>query len=164
MAYFTDSPFYRKFRSKREEDLQEYVVSTVIHLCGDNVLEDPRYQAPSCIEYEYDFGAAWHHDVILKGTIDSAEQIACTKGNGEVPNEKSENQLGTPFDKDIINGKLSKIKTGLAYRYKTVAHHRPPQRNRASVGRVRSPVLEAADPYPCPPRQVPVAYSPSHHA
>jgi ribonuclease Z len=40
---FDQSPFYAKFRSTRPEDLAEFVVRTVFHLCGDGVLEDPQY-------------------------------------------------------------------------------------------------------------------------
>ncbi|KAI0341479.1 hypothetical protein BDW22DRAFT_1359055 [Trametopsis cervina] len=38
---FTESSFYRQFWSKSED---EYSVSTIFHLCGEGVLEDPRYQ------------------------------------------------------------------------------------------------------------------------
>ena len=44
MSHFTESPFYRQFRSKDEKDAEQYCVSAVFHLCGDEVLEDPMYK------------------------------------------------------------------------------------------------------------------------
>ena len=44
MTEFTDSPFYRQFRSTRKEDIEQYSVSAVYHLCGEEVLEDARYK------------------------------------------------------------------------------------------------------------------------
>ncbi|KAI3607358.1 3 trna processing endoribonuclease [Moniliophthora roreri] len=41
---FTNSPFYKKFRSSDEEDLKEYAVRAVYHILGDGVLEDARYR------------------------------------------------------------------------------------------------------------------------
>ncbi|KAF8166655.1 hypothetical protein K438DRAFT_1857115 [Mycena galopus ATCC 62051] len=43
VSSFEESPFYAKFRSTRPEDLAEFVVRPVFHLCGDGVLEDERY-------------------------------------------------------------------------------------------------------------------------
>ena len=42
-AHFSESPFYRRFRSKAVEDTKEYTVSTIFHLCGEDVLENPQY-------------------------------------------------------------------------------------------------------------------------
>ena len=42
---FTESQFFAKFRSKRQEDISEYAVRVVFHQCGDGVLEDERYKA-----------------------------------------------------------------------------------------------------------------------
>ena len=44
MAHFTESPFYSRFRSKRQEDQQECITSVVHHLCGEGILEDERYK------------------------------------------------------------------------------------------------------------------------
>ena len=44
VSHFTESPFYRQFRSKDEKDAEQYSVSAVFHLCGDEVLEDPLYK------------------------------------------------------------------------------------------------------------------------
>ncbi|KAK7062530.1 hypothetical protein VNI00_000018 [Paramarasmius palmivorus] len=41
---FTESSFYKKFRTNDEEHLKEYTVRTVYHILGDGVLEDPRYK------------------------------------------------------------------------------------------------------------------------
>lgn len=41
---FIDSPFFAKFRSKRQEDISEYAVRVIFHQCGDGVLEDERYK------------------------------------------------------------------------------------------------------------------------
>jgi ribonuclease Z len=38
-------PFYAKFRSNLPEDLKEYVVRAIFHICGPGVLEDERYIA-----------------------------------------------------------------------------------------------------------------------
>lgn len=43
LSAFDNSPFYAKFRSTRQEDLSEYAVRSVFHICGDGVLEDERY-------------------------------------------------------------------------------------------------------------------------
>lgn len=40
---FVDSSFYAQFRSRRPEDIKEYAVRSIFHICGDGVLEDPRY-------------------------------------------------------------------------------------------------------------------------
>ncbi|KAK0501702.1 hypothetical protein EDD18DRAFT_1431713 [Armillaria luteobubalina] len=45
VASFTDSPFYAKFRSHRAEDMDEYKIRTVFHICGKGVFEDERYTA-----------------------------------------------------------------------------------------------------------------------
>jgi ribonuclease Z len=45
VSAFDKSPFYAKFRSTRVEDLGEYAVRSVFHICGDGVLEDERYVA-----------------------------------------------------------------------------------------------------------------------
>ncbi|KAF8075182.1 hypothetical protein FPV67DRAFT_1476334 [Lyophyllum atratum] len=45
LSSFEDSPFYAKFRSQRPEDIDEYSVRSVFHLCGQGVLEDERYIA-----------------------------------------------------------------------------------------------------------------------
>ncbi|KIY46216.1 hypothetical protein FISHEDRAFT_48033 [Fistulina hepatica ATCC 64428] len=42
---FTDSPFYRRFRSDDEADKKEYNVHVVYHVLGRGVLDDPRYIA-----------------------------------------------------------------------------------------------------------------------
>ncbi|KAF7370999.1 hypothetical protein MSAN_00734100 [Mycena sanguinolenta] len=55
---FEQSPFYAKFQSTRPEDLAEFVVRTVFHLCGDGVLEDSRY-----IEFLNKFPPTAHHIV-----------------------------------------------------------------------------------------------------
>ena len=55
VEYFTQSPFYRQFQSKSEKDAQEYTVSVVHHVCGDDVLEDPRYK-----EFMNNFSEATH--------------------------------------------------------------------------------------------------------
>lgn len=39
------NPFYARFHSQKPEDVQEYSVGTVFHICGKNVLEDERYIA-----------------------------------------------------------------------------------------------------------------------
>ena len=44
VSAFNQSAFYTKLRSKREEDRTEYFVQSIFHLCGDDVLEDPRYK------------------------------------------------------------------------------------------------------------------------
>ena len=41
---FTESSFFAKFRSKCQEDISEYAVRVVFHLCGEGVLEDERYK------------------------------------------------------------------------------------------------------------------------
>lgn len=41
MTSFTVTPLYRQLRSK---DSSEYIVSTIFHMCGEDVLEDPRYK------------------------------------------------------------------------------------------------------------------------
>ncbi|KAJ7813157.1 hypothetical protein B0H14DRAFT_3751159 [Mycena olivaceomarginata] len=56
VSSFEKSPFYAKFHSTRPEDLAEFVVRTVFHLCGDGVLEDARY-----IEFMNGFPPATHH-------------------------------------------------------------------------------------------------------
>ncbi|KAK0202420.1 beta-lactamase-like protein [Desarmillaria ectypa] len=45
VASFADSPFYAKFRSHRPEDMADYKIRTVFHICGEGVLEDERYTA-----------------------------------------------------------------------------------------------------------------------
>ncbi|GBE87655.1 hypothetical protein SCP_1103320 [Sparassis crispa] len=45
MASFTESPFYAKLHSKSQKDMEEYLVHLVVHICGDGVLEDTKYQA-----------------------------------------------------------------------------------------------------------------------
>jgi hypothetical protein len=45
LSAFDNSPFYAMFRSTRPEDLKNFVVRSVFHLCGDGVLEDERYAA-----------------------------------------------------------------------------------------------------------------------
>ncbi|KAG7445158.1 uncharacterized protein BT62DRAFT_951536 [Guyanagaster necrorhizus] len=45
IASFTDSPFYAKFRSHSTEDMADYKIRTVFHICGKGVLEDERYTA-----------------------------------------------------------------------------------------------------------------------
>lgn len=45
LTSFENSPFYAKFRSKKPEDLKDYVVRSVFHICGKGVLEDERYTA-----------------------------------------------------------------------------------------------------------------------
>ncbi|KAL0960609.1 hypothetical protein HGRIS_005641 [Hohenbuehelia grisea] len=55
---FEDSGFFAKFRSRRPEDLKEYLVRTVFHLCGDDVLDDPAYQT-----FMSGFDSSTHHVV-----------------------------------------------------------------------------------------------------
>ncbi|KAK7437378.1 hypothetical protein VKT23_018623 [Stygiomarasmius scandens] len=55
---FSKSPFFSKFRSTRPEDLQEYVVRVIYHVCGDGVLEDERY-----LEFMQGFGPQVNHVV-----------------------------------------------------------------------------------------------------
>ena len=45
VSAFTESDFYAKFRSRKAEDRIEFLTNVVYHLCGPNVIEDPRYQA-----------------------------------------------------------------------------------------------------------------------
>jgi ribonuclease Z len=45
VSAFTESDFYAKFRSRKTEDRIELLTNVVYHLCGPNVIEDPRYQA-----------------------------------------------------------------------------------------------------------------------
>lgn len=45
VSVFTESDFYAKFRSRKTEDRIELLTNVVYHLCGPNVIEDPRYQA-----------------------------------------------------------------------------------------------------------------------
>jgi ribonuclease Z len=45
VASFNDSPFFKRLRSQEEKDTKEYLVRTVYHLLGPNVLEDERYLA-----------------------------------------------------------------------------------------------------------------------
>ncbi|KAG7094254.1 hypothetical protein E1B28_007858 [Marasmius oreades] len=42
---FVDSPFFKRFRSNADEDLAEYAVRSVFHICGEGVVEDERYKA-----------------------------------------------------------------------------------------------------------------------
>ncbi|KAJ6581024.1 hypothetical protein B0H19DRAFT_1251287 [Mycena capillaripes] len=53
---FGQSPFYSKFRSTRPEDLAEFAVRTVFHLCGEGVLEDAQY-----IQFMNGFPPTTHH-------------------------------------------------------------------------------------------------------
>ncbi|KAF8647735.1 hypothetical protein AX16_006570 [Volvariella volvacea WC 439] len=43
ISTFQESLFYQRFRSTKPEDLKEHSVRTIYHLCGKDVLEDPRY-------------------------------------------------------------------------------------------------------------------------
>ncbi|KAJ7132307.1 hypothetical protein C8R44DRAFT_612294 [Mycena epipterygia] len=43
LSSFETSPFYAKLRSTRPQDLAEFAVRIVFHLCGDGILEDARY-------------------------------------------------------------------------------------------------------------------------
>lgn len=43
MTSFEESSFFAKFRSQRVEDIAEYTVRVVFHMCGDGILEDQRY-------------------------------------------------------------------------------------------------------------------------
>lgn len=45
VSAFENSPFYSKFRSTKPEDLKEYAVRSVFHICGNDVLENERYIA-----------------------------------------------------------------------------------------------------------------------
>lgn len=45
ISAFETSPFYSRFRSNKPEDLEDYAVRSVFHICGDDVLEDARYIA-----------------------------------------------------------------------------------------------------------------------
>ncbi|KAF8887345.1 hypothetical protein BD779DRAFT_1527626 [Infundibulicybe gibba] len=45
ISSFANSPFFSKLRSTNPEDHKDYVVRTIFHICGDGVLEDPRYLA-----------------------------------------------------------------------------------------------------------------------
>ncbi|RDB18569.1 Ribonuclease Z, mitochondrial [Hypsizygus marmoreus] len=45
ISSFGESPFYKRFRSEDPEDLKEYAVRSVFHICGKGVLEDERYVA-----------------------------------------------------------------------------------------------------------------------
>ncbi|KAG5640501.1 hypothetical protein DXG03_008289 [Asterophora parasitica] len=56
LSSFADSPFYAKFRSQRPEDVKEYSVRSVFHLCGKGVLEDERY-----IAFMNGFAPSTHH-------------------------------------------------------------------------------------------------------
>ncbi|KAJ7573869.1 hypothetical protein C8J56DRAFT_1173192 [Mycena floridula] len=53
VSSFTDHPFYRKFRADRNDQL---VVRSIFHLCGDQVLADPRY-----IDFMNGFGPDVQH-------------------------------------------------------------------------------------------------------
>ncbi|TFK39749.1 hypothetical protein BDQ12DRAFT_734488 [Crucibulum laeve] len=55
---FEGSPFFRRFRSKEPEDLSEYAVRTIYHMCGKGVVDDPRYA-----EFMNGFGPHAHHIV-----------------------------------------------------------------------------------------------------
>ncbi|KAH9852566.1 hypothetical protein C2E23DRAFT_826150 [Lenzites betulinus] len=41
---FTESPFFAKYRSRKESERKEHPIHAVFHLCGEGVLEDPRYK------------------------------------------------------------------------------------------------------------------------
>ncbi|KAJ7035559.1 hypothetical protein C8F04DRAFT_1037200 [Mycena alexandri] len=56
VSSFEQSPLYAKLRSTRPEDLAEFTVRIVFHLCGDGVLEDPRY-----VEFMNGFPPSAHH-------------------------------------------------------------------------------------------------------
>ncbi|KAJ7102976.1 hypothetical protein C8R43DRAFT_230388 [Mycena crocata] len=56
ISSFETSPFYAKLRSTRPEDLAEFAVRTVVHMCGDGVLEDARY-----IQFMNGFPPTAHH-------------------------------------------------------------------------------------------------------
>ncbi|KAJ7089838.1 hypothetical protein B0H15DRAFT_273688 [Mycena belliarum] len=43
ISSFEQSPFYSKLRSTCPQDLAEFAVRSIFHLCGDGVLEDARY-------------------------------------------------------------------------------------------------------------------------
>ncbi|KAJ7780273.1 hypothetical protein DFH07DRAFT_794449 [Mycena maculata] len=58
VSSFEESPFYAKLRSTRAEDLAEFAVRTVVHLCGEGVLQDARY-----IQFMNGFSPAAHHIV-----------------------------------------------------------------------------------------------------
>lgn len=45
ISSFEDHPFYAQFRSQKAEDIKQYSVRTVFHICGKDVLEDTRYIA-----------------------------------------------------------------------------------------------------------------------
>lgn len=44
MASFAESSYFAKFRSKSEEDMKEYNVNAIFHMCGDGVLENEEYK------------------------------------------------------------------------------------------------------------------------
>ncbi|KAK7031531.1 hypothetical protein R3P38DRAFT_2924192 [Favolaschia claudopus] len=58
ISSFETSPFYARFHSTRTEDVSEYAVRTVYHLCGAGVFEDPRY-----IQFMNGFPPSAHHMV-----------------------------------------------------------------------------------------------------
>ncbi|KAJ7173690.1 hypothetical protein C8R46DRAFT_1083687 [Mycena filopes] len=62
ISSFEQSPFYAKLRSTRPEDVAEFAVRTVFHLCGDGVIEDSRY-----IEFMNGFPPTAHHIISSPG-------------------------------------------------------------------------------------------------
>ncbi|KAI0826548.1 hypothetical protein BC628DRAFT_239357 [Trametes gibbosa] len=44
IASFTESPFFAKYRSRKESLRKSHPVHAVFHLCGEGVLEDPQYK------------------------------------------------------------------------------------------------------------------------
>lgn len=64
VSAFTDSLFYAKFRSHRDEDREEFAVNVVYHLCGEGVLEDDRYK-------EFMRGFSSHTHVSLHTVMDA---------------------------------------------------------------------------------------------
>ncbi|KAJ7460806.1 hypothetical protein FB451DRAFT_1045064 [Mycena latifolia] len=65
ISSFEQSPFYAKLRSTHPQDLADFVVRSIFHLCGDGVLEDPRY-----IQFMNGFPPTTHH-------IISAPEYGC---------------------------------------------------------------------------------------
>lgn len=45
LAGFADNAAFAKYRWKDSEGSKDHIVRAIFHLCGENILEDPRYKS-----------------------------------------------------------------------------------------------------------------------
>ncbi len=90
--------------------IRDHYHGAVIELGSGSVSQRPCPVTFPYGRYEYDFGAAWNHTIMLERVLDRAVGVThpvCVAGRGDAPVEDwTGGPETTPFDRDVINGRL----------------------------------------------------------